>query len=274
MRFLTSSVVLLPLLLVTPASLAADLAKIERTIGKEPAYRTKAPKYGLLAFGPEGKDRVWLVHDGDTLYVDRNGNGDLTEPGEKVAAEKEPGHDPEKDGYTFDVGELTAGGLTHKGLRVFFRPLKQLAEGVMGELPEVKATLAKNPKVLAATLQVEVQVPGIKGGEVGGRVSINVGANGLLGAPVFAGTLAEAPVIRLGGPLEITFYELPTLRIGRTSKVSLVVGSPGIGCGTFASVAYQDTIPESAKPVVEISFPAARPGAPPIKERYEIKDRC
>lgn len=81
MRFLTSGVALLPLLLVTPASLATDLAKIDRTIAKEPAYRTKTPKYGLLVFGPEGKDRVWLVHDGDVLYVDRNGNGDLTEPG-------------------------------------------------------------------------------------------------------------------------------------------------------------------------------------------------
>jgi hypothetical protein len=53
MRFLTSGVALLPLLLVMPASPAADLAKIDRTIRKEPVYRTKAPKYGLLAFGPQ-----------------------------------------------------------------------------------------------------------------------------------------------------------------------------------------------------------------------------
>ena len=31
---------------------------------------------------PEAQTRVWIVQDGDTLYVDRNGNGDLTEPGE------------------------------------------------------------------------------------------------------------------------------------------------------------------------------------------------
>ena len=41
-------------------------------------------KYGLLMFGPEGKDRVWIVLDGDTLYVDRNGNGDLTEANENI----------------------------------------------------------------------------------------------------------------------------------------------------------------------------------------------
>ena len=78
-------------ILLAAAWLAAGPAdagppKIDRTPSKEPAYRSKAPKYGLLVFGPEGKDRVWLVLDGDTLYVDRNGNGDLTEAGEKVTA--------------------------------------------------------------------------------------------------------------------------------------------------------------------------------------------
>ena len=62
----------------------ADPPQVVRTIAKEPAYRTKSPKYCLLAFGPEGKDQVWLVLDGDTLYVDRNGNGDLTEVGEST----------------------------------------------------------------------------------------------------------------------------------------------------------------------------------------------
>ncbi len=51
---------------------------IDRSIRKEPGYQTKSPKYGLLLFGMEGNDRVWLVLDGDTLYVDRNGDGDLT----------------------------------------------------------------------------------------------------------------------------------------------------------------------------------------------------
>ena len=70
------------LLCALPAQ-AADLAKIERTIAKEPKYEWK-PKYGLLVFGPEAKFHVWLVLDGSTLYVDRNGNGDLTEPDKRV----------------------------------------------------------------------------------------------------------------------------------------------------------------------------------------------
>jgi hypothetical protein len=62
---------------------AADLSGIDRAIAREPAYKSR-PRYCLLVFGPEAKFRVWLVQDGDTLYVDRNGNGDLTEPGEKA----------------------------------------------------------------------------------------------------------------------------------------------------------------------------------------------
>ena len=66
---------------------AADLTKIGRTIAKEPAYKSK-PKYCLLVFGPEAKTRIWLVLDSDVLYVDRNGNGDLTEKGESQAKDK------------------------------------------------------------------------------------------------------------------------------------------------------------------------------------------
>src|SRR4051794_25720010 len=64
---------------------AADLAKIERTIKKEPAYQSKEPKYCLLVFGPEAETRVWLVVDDGAMYFDRNGNGDLTEEGKRVA---------------------------------------------------------------------------------------------------------------------------------------------------------------------------------------------
>src|SRR5262249_49765639 len=70
-----------------PSAFAIDLTKIDRTIHKEPAYRTK-PRYALLVLGPMAETRIWLVIDDKTLYVDRNGNGDLTEEGEKVSAEK------------------------------------------------------------------------------------------------------------------------------------------------------------------------------------------
>jgi hypothetical protein len=80
MRFLG----LWTLLLCPALAHAADLAKIDRTLKKEPTYKGR-PAYFPLVFGPEAKTQVWLVLDGDTLYVDRNGNGELTEKAERVA---------------------------------------------------------------------------------------------------------------------------------------------------------------------------------------------
>jgi hypothetical protein len=57
---------------------AADLTKIDRSIRKEPTYKGK-PKYCLLVWGPEAKTRIWLVQDGNLLYIDRNRDGDLTD---------------------------------------------------------------------------------------------------------------------------------------------------------------------------------------------------
>jgi hypothetical protein len=95
-----------------------DLIKIDRTILKEPSYRTKSPKYCLLVFGLKAKTRVWLVLDGDLLYVDRDGDGDLTGAGERVEVpEFKPGDGPFHDGERqVDLGSVKDGELTHPGL--------------------------------------------------------------------------------------------------------------------------------------------------------------
>ncbi|MHC4398455.1 MAG: hypothetical protein ACYTG0_02110, partial [Planctomycetota bacterium] len=61
--------------------------KTDRSIGKEPEYQSEKPEYSLLAFGPKAKTRVWVVRDGDIVYVDRNGDGDLTAADERVPLE-------------------------------------------------------------------------------------------------------------------------------------------------------------------------------------------
>jgi hypothetical protein len=106
---------LLALLVLTFCALparAVDLTKIDRAIAKEPAYQGK-PKYCLAVFGLEAKTRIWLVLDGDTLYVDRNGSGDLTEPDKQVA---------KKAGF-FVIGTIReADGTAHTNFRVEVRP--------------------------------------------------------------------------------------------------------------------------------------------------------
>jgi hypothetical protein len=66
-----------------------DLTKVNRVIAKEPKYKNQ-PRYALLVFGPKADGRAWLVMDGeDVLYIDRNGNGDLTEEGKRVVVDAE-----------------------------------------------------------------------------------------------------------------------------------------------------------------------------------------
>ena len=252
----------------------AQPPKIDRSIAKEPVYQTKAPKYGLLVFGPEAKDRVWLVLDGDTLYVDRNGNGDLTEPGEKIAATKAERRDSETDRLSFEVSELKVGGRVHKGLSVDFTPLKIYTSGWRSELPAVKAALAKDSKAAVAGVYLDVDDPGMKGAGIGGRLTMSAASFDLNGVLQFADSPAAAPVIHFGGPLEVTFYgTLPTLRVGREADLTLVVGTPGIGPGTFAELHYQDAIPDGPRPIAEVTWPAAK-GDTPIKKKFELKQRC
>jgi RNA polymerase sigma factor (sigma-70 family) len=122
-----------------PKSVAAKPltpADIDRSIGKEPKYAGK-PAYCLLAFDAAAKHRVWLVHDGDTLYVDRNGNGDLTDDGETIAAQKEEGRDGD---LGFAVGDVSVGGQTHTNLEVGVTDLKALSESAdWGREPRLAA---------------------------------------------------------------------------------------------------------------------------------------
>ena len=99
---------------------AGDLTKIDRTIHKEPTYQVQ-PKYCLLVFGPKAMTRVWLVQDGNILYIDRNGNGDTTEIREWIAwkganhlaAGDIPGPDG-KPGYTLSLRKYGS------SMRLFF----------------------------------------------------------------------------------------------------------------------------------------------------------
>lgn len=70
---------------VTSPVLAVDYANINRTINKEPVYQSKAPKYALLLFGHEAPLRVWVILDGDVVYLDRNGDGNLTDKAKRFA---------------------------------------------------------------------------------------------------------------------------------------------------------------------------------------------
>jgi hypothetical protein len=266
--------VLLLLLLACGSTSAADLDKVDRTIKKEPKY-TGQPRYCLLVFGAEVKHRVWLVVDGSTLHVDRNGNGDLTEPGEKVVAKKAlPGDYSE--GFAFEVGELKVGGKTHKALEVRVAPLRTLAGNPnLAAIPHVAAAVRKGPEELSALITLEVECESLRGGGIAGRVPYMLSLYDTQGVLQFGRTPAAAPVIHLDGPLEINFYgSKPTWTAGRSQDTILCVGTPGRGPGTFAMLKYEGTVPAEKHPTIEATYRPKDQSRKPFKELYELKERC
>ncbi|MCX7702175.1 MAG: hypothetical protein N2039_14965 [Gemmataceae bacterium] len=259
---------------VIVTKLVAATPEFDRRIGKEPKYQGQ-PSYCLLVFDAEAKQRVWLVHDGESLYVDRNGNGDLTEAGEKVAARVARAKtNEEPEGYLFEVGTLKVGKLPPKSLTVTAIRLKRFEDGPPGELPAVRAALQRDRMALGYMVRVEAERPGIKGGGDGGRVDFVSGPTDLNGVLQFAPTPSEAPVLHYAGPLDLNFYTIkPELQVGRGVEFVLVVGARGSGPGTLAMIAYEGTVPKELHPVAEITFPA-KEGEKPITERVELKDRC
>jgi hypothetical protein len=237
------------------AGLAADLAKIDRTIAREPAYKAP-PRYCLLVFGPEARVRVWLVLDGDVLYVDRNANGDLTEADERQTAKSTPGNaDPD---YPFaEIREFpvidavpAAGTTKYTRLQVTHTTIKKDYKPGDRDGRELKARFEKDPTLTRAGATVRIN----------DKVRVQAISE-------WASRPAEAPVCHIDGPL--TMAPLQPQELGRgadPTDVRFCLGSRGIGArpdDAFAILDYNE-VPEEAKPVAEFRFPHKDAKQPPI----------
>lgn len=256
------------LVLLVPQLHAADLTKIDRSIRKEPVYQSKTPRYCLLVFGPEAKTRVWLVLDGKNLYVDRNGNGDLTEEGEKIAAQK--GLEVLQEDV-FEIDEIHDGERSHKNLTLHVRKVDYLATNY----PEMKEKIARLPDGRGYHLTIDVELPGWKGRGAGGRIRQLASFLDKRGLLTFSAQPHDAPIIHLGGPWQILYRrQLNRLMVGHEDELCFSIGTPGLGEGTTAYLFYEVTVPENLAPRVEITYSPVKPGEPPHKRLYELKERC
>ncbi len=262
-------------------ALAADLSNVDRSIHKEPAYNAK-PKYCLLVFGPEARTRVWLVLDGDVLYIDRNGTGDLTEAGKRVPLPAfQKSEQPVIAGERqVDLGDIREGPLTHTHLTFSQVRLRKDFKPKNKEEREFTTWMAGVPDGLlnGVSARVELFSPVAGKGRVPGRVKQEAYGLDDAGVLVFAATPKNAPVIHFNGPLVMGLQMKQVLRRGKTDTdlVAKVV-TPGMGPGTAAYLVYATLpglIPEGVHPVAEIKFPPSSPGAGPIKVRYVLKQRC
>lgn len=249
-----------------PFAEAADLAKVERTIAKEPVYQTKTPRYCLLTFGPEARFRVWLVQDGDVLYVDRNGNGDLTEKDERIEAKSK-----EKDYRAFEVADLRDGALTHTGLSV---GQSRASPDWINNPKEMERIKGVDSEAWTWTVRVAAERSADDKRSLPKHIKYVVNGDSL-GNLVFSGRPKDAPVVQLNGPWTIGLQDLrQRFTAGHKSMFQIGVGTPGVGPGTFSFVLYKDTIPNDAYPIAEVTFPPKSRDGKPIAAKFTLDQRC
>ena len=227
---------------ISSASVAAfDLTKINRTIAKEPAYNSK-PKYCLLVFGPEAKHRVWIVLDGDVVYIDRNGNGDLTEEGER---------------------------------------LKEVRPAPQQQFPTVSLSLP-GEKERQIHLQLSVQHIRFEGEEEEGPhpdVTIRIdGKEWRTYCEQFTNRPQEAPILHFDGPLSflLSNQQQRTFVPGKTTNIVFHTGLPGLGKSTFTTRSARELVGAGAELVAEIEFPNKEPKRKPIRTwvTVPLDDTC
>jgi hypothetical protein len=251
-------------LICTPLGGAADLAKIDRKIAKEPTYQTKSPRYCLLVFGPEAKTRIWLVQDGDVLYVDRNGNGDLTEEGERVTSKQ-------KDIAWFEAGDIRDGSLTHTGLSVI--RTNATLDGI-GSAKEFERIKGLGPDPWVWTVRIKAERPAEDDRPLPKQIGYVVNGDGT-GWLSFGNRPENAPIIHFNGPWTLELQDLKQhLLLGQKSNLQIGVGTPGLEPGTFTWILYPDTIPNDVYPVARITFPPQAPDQEQITKEYTLTSRC
>jgi hypothetical protein len=225
---------------------ADDLSQVERRISREPAYRNE-PLYCLVVFGKTLHPRIWLVLDGKHLYVDRNGSGDLTEPGKRF----EP---TSADSSQFPQVEIEAADRVTRKLQLFIYDWRP------GE--------AARPEENGPSLTVDDQ-EGRTYGAWGDQES----------AVIWSRRPESAPILHIGGPLRMGFEVRAknafVHKDGDTYELNVGVGTPGFGPGTFTHLKYwNNAIPESLKPSARLEFANKTPGGLPIQIEVTLRERC
>jgi hypothetical protein len=252
---------------------AVDLAGIDRTIRKEPDYQSPSRQYALFVFGPEARVRVWAVIDGDSLYLDRNGNGDLTEAGERLSpiepVLRRPENRPEAEllqTFNFNT-RFGPQGAAERGLEgpilscvpdlYWFHVFRYVPrEDYVARNVDEKRQLERQHKA---------------------PIRVAVGLNNRTSQEVhtaFGDRPETAPVIHFDGPLILAVVprgQAPFEIVrGQETWMEVRLTTPGINAVTVANL---DGIPEPACPVAEIEYPARQAGRSPVQVRVDLAER-
>lgn len=216
------------------------LDRVERTIVKEPKYRS-LPRYALLILGAPAKAKVWLVEDGKTLYIDKNGNGDLTDDGPPVTPthQRRLGQSPPSWDFDYCLDEIALpDGARHTKFR-----LARWNYGAQDDSYGLSLTLnAETPMYAGWT-------------------------------PFWAATPEEAPLIHFGGTLQPRLLRSKEFVVGSgPRRLSICFINPGLGQGAHSRLSIE-ALPATVIPSVDIDWPVAE-GAPPLRTSHLLVNRC
>jgi hypothetical protein len=195
--------------------------------------------YCLLALGPKAETRVWLVLDGDTFYIDRNGNGDLTEPDERVPIQQK-------------TKEIDDG-------QAYFRT----------PLFEEEVTDRQGRRRLDVSFEHSADYR-----EAGCTVVVRKGKLPRICTAALAARPQQAPVLHVDGPLTMSLGEPfgPVFVRGKEPKELCVC------IGTFtpstAALLKNKAVPANVHPLAEIEYPSKQEGGKPIKVKVVLDRRC
>jgi hypothetical protein len=223
---------------------AVDLSKIERRVLKEPAYKCSRPFYGLYVFGPDAKTRVWAVLDKsrgsaasyDILFFDRNADGDLTAPDERIQGRAGTGS------VVFSIGS-------------FVDPVTKQTH------TEISITRREDGSVMLRMKWCDkIVVAGGYAPESGPYTQ-------------FAAAPAEAPILwpSAEGPFSFQFWMPKPLTIGAADDVRVFLGQRGHGPNTFCAV--PDNFLAKDIPVLATLIYSGKDGVE-NRIRSELRDRC
>ncbi len=196
-----------------------DYATLDRRIAREPVYIAE-PRYALFVLDLAGRFRCWAVADKsapdaahyDVLYFDRDGDGDLTEPGERITGQYDAARAAAGLGLTLGIGDVKVPGT---------------------ELVHTKFRLSTTPKAGRCGFWFQLRWNGeqeMSGGY--GPVGIDT--------TTWQPSAATAPVFRPcpHGPLSFGAWGSKTLelRAGQPFHLNVIAGNAGSGPDTLAVV--------------------------------------
>jgi hypothetical protein len=224
-----------------PLGRAVDYSKVDRTIKAEPKYQSKAPKYALLLFGREAQVRVWVAMDGETVYLDRNGDSDLTAKDNRFA----------KSADCKDVEIADPDGKTRYVITS------------MGTFPDEAVT----------HLMVSV--------EIKGPLSYRQYCDAALADSPARAPIAHFHGPLTMGPSTINWKVPPKLALVTGEKptdLPAALGTMSAEHGCWVVVrshnGMEGAFPKGVSPVVDVEFPPKMPGGAVVKKRYSLAEFC